>query len=224
MEAVGSGVPVAAQVDDGHAAVEGERDRVAGPAGTAVVIADEYRTEVEHRHVPVETTTSGIALAQTVHIVGLRQYFGVRLQRDGIVIFRLFAVGNEYEQPDVGAVPLHREHCLGCPEVEPGGHAADERVVTSFAQAFDDPRASFPHDPLHLVGIAPLGRARHLADAVAAETGRPLRIDRKRERGKAQCHGRKVRQAAKKGVRRKRVSQPAGISAALRINGLSGFG
>ena len=180
MEIVGPCAPVAAEVDDRHAPVEGTQDRVAGPAGAAVVVADEHRAMVEHRYVPVEAAVSGIAFAQAVHVVGLRQYFGVRPLGDGIVGPRLFAVGNESEQPDVGADTPHRKHRLGRPEVESGGHAADERVVAPFAQAFDDPRASFPHDPLHLVGIAPLGRARHLADTVAAEAGRPLRIDRER--------------------------------------------
>lgn len=72
MEVVGPGAPVAAEVDDGHPTVEGARDRVAGPAGSAVVIADEHRAMVEHRYVPVEAATSGVAFAQAVHIVGLR--------------------------------------------------------------------------------------------------------------------------------------------------------
>lgn len=72
MEVVGPGVTVAAQVDDGHASVEGAGDRVSGPAGSAVVIADEHRAMVEHRYVPVEAATSGVAFAQTVHVIGLR--------------------------------------------------------------------------------------------------------------------------------------------------------
>ena len=77
MEVVGPCVPVAAQVDDRHPAVEGARDRVAGPAGATVIVTDEYRAVVEHRYVPVEAAVSGIALAQAVHVVGLSQHFGI---------------------------------------------------------------------------------------------------------------------------------------------------
>ena len=72
MEIVGLCAPVAAEVDDRHASVEGAGDRVASPAGSAVVVADEHRTMVEHRHVPDETAVSGIAFAQAMHVVGLR--------------------------------------------------------------------------------------------------------------------------------------------------------
>ena len=170
-----------------------------------VVIADEHRAMVEHRYVPVEAATSGIALTQAVHVVGLRQYFGVRPLGDGIVGPRLFAVGNECEQPDVGADTPHRKHCLGRPKVEPGGHATDERVVASFAQAFDDPRAPFLHDLLHFGGIAPFGRPRHLADSVALK--QTVRCG-STGNGKVKRRGVMgvkfiVQQAAKKGVRQK---------------------